>query len=74
MNELTRMSGFFQCFLFRYVHKSYYDALGLTPKASQVDIKKAYYKMSMVYHPDKEAVGLNKNILCPLLYQMTVEF
>ncbi|XP_049767255.1 dnaJ homolog subfamily C member 30, mitochondrial [Schistocerca cancellata] len=33
--------------------KSHYDALGLTPKATQSDIKNAYYKLSMVYHPDK---------------------
>jgi len=33
--------------------KSYYDALGLTPKATQTDIKSAYYKLSMLYHPDK---------------------
>jgi len=37
----------------REVHKSYYDLLGLTPKASQIDIKNAYYKKSMLYHPDK---------------------
>lgn len=33
--------------------KSHYDALGLTPKATQSDIKNAYYKLSMLYHPDK---------------------
>lgn len=32
---------------------SHYDALGLTPKATQGDIKSAYYKLSMRYHPDK---------------------
>lgn len=30
-----------------------YSVLGLTPKATQSDIKKAYYKLSMQYHPDK---------------------
>ncbi|CAL8129691.1 unnamed protein product [Orchesella dallaii] len=39
--------------LSRQVHKSFYDSLGLTPKASQADIKRAYYEKSMVYHPDK---------------------
>lgn len=33
--------------------KSHYDALGISPKATQTDIKSAYYKLSMVYHPDK---------------------
>ncbi|XP_026314276.1 dnaJ homolog subfamily C member 30-like [Hyposmocoma kahamanoa] len=32
---------------------SHYDVLGLTPKATQNDIKSAYYKLSKVYHPDK---------------------
>jgi len=39
--------------LSRQVHKSYYDSLGLTPKASKGDIKRAYYEKSMVFHPDK---------------------
>lgn len=30
-----------------------YSVLGLTPKATQSDIKKAYYKLSMQHHPDK---------------------
>ncbi|XP_055685225.1 dnaJ homolog subfamily C member 30, mitochondrial [Lutzomyia longipalpis] len=33
--------------------KNHYDVLGLTPKATQNDIKAAYYKLSMMYHPDK---------------------
>ncbi|GLH01015.1 Protein tumorous imaginal discs, mitochondrial [Gryllus bimaculatus] len=33
--------------------KSYYDTLGVTPHATQNDIKAAYYKLSMMYHPDK---------------------
>ncbi|GAB0093019.1 dnaJ homolog subfamily C member 30 [Sergentomyia squamirostris] len=33
--------------------KNHYDVLGLTPKATQNDIKAAYYKLSMQYHPDK---------------------
>lgn len=33
--------------------KSHYDILGLSPKATQVDVKAAYYNLSKVYHPDK---------------------
>ncbi|KAJ8712929.1 hypothetical protein PYW08_008233 [Mythimna loreyi] len=32
---------------------SHYDVLGITPKATQNDIKSAYYKLSKIYHPDK---------------------
>lgn len=33
--------------------RNHYEALGITPKATQTDIKSAYYKLSMRYHPDK---------------------
>uniref|UniRef100_A0A2A4JD33 J domain-containing protein n=2 Tax=Heliothis virescens TaxID=7102 RepID=A0A2A4JD33_HELVI len=31
---------------------NHYDILGITPKATQGDIKSAYYKLSKIYHPD----------------------
>ncbi|PZC83455.1 hypothetical protein B5X24_HaOG207438 [Helicoverpa armigera] len=31
---------------------NHYDVLGITPKATQGDIKSAYYKLSKMYHPD----------------------
>ena len=34
-------------------NKEYYDVLELTPKASLDDIKRAYKKASLTYHPDK---------------------
>ncbi|CAH2052170.1 unnamed protein product, partial [Iphiclides podalirius] len=34
---------------------SHYDVLGITPKATQNDIKSAYYKLSKIYHPDKSS-------------------
>ncbi|KAJ1327833.1 DnaJ-like protein 1 [Microdochium nivale] len=32
---------------------AYYDALGVQPTATELDIKKAYRKMAIVHHPDK---------------------
>ncbi|ODN04932.1 DnaJ subfamily A member 1 [Orchesella cincta] len=53
INTFRRRASDLKVLFSRQVHKSYYDALGLTPKASQGDIKRAYYEKSMVYHPDK---------------------
>ncbi|KUI55740.1 hypothetical protein VP1G_10771 [Cytospora mali] len=35
------------------VDTAYYDALGVKPTATDLEIKKAYRKMAMVHHPDK---------------------
>ncbi|KAJ6634778.1 DnaJ like subfamily C member 30, mitochondrial [Pseudolycoriella hygida] len=35
------------------LRKSHYEILGLSPKATQVDVKAAYYNLSKLYHPDK---------------------
>jgi len=34
-------------------HTKYYDSLGIDPKADDATIKKAYRKMAMKWHPDK---------------------
>ncbi|KAK4878293.1 hypothetical protein RN001_010799 [Aquatica leii] len=39
--------------------RNHYDSLGITPSATQADIKDAYYKLSMLYHPDKTASSTN---------------
>ena len=33
--------------------KSYYEILGISTNASQADIKKAYQRLAMKYHPDR---------------------
>lgn len=33
--------------------KSHYDSLGISPKATQADVKTAYYKLSKIFHPDR---------------------
>lgn len=33
--------------------KSHYEALGVSKTASQNDVKTAFYKLSKIYHPDK---------------------
>lgn len=37
----------------REYNKNYYDVLGVTKDASQSEIKTAYYRLSKIYHPDK---------------------
>lgn len=37
----------------RVMFKDHYTALGVAKSATQQDIKSAYYRLSKIYHPDK---------------------
>lgn len=66
-NEITKKLKYFQKYYLKSIYrflsqdgkymqrKRYYEVLGLTPKATQTQIKSAYYKLSMMYHPDKNS-------------------
>lgn len=36
----------------RACNRNHYDSLGITPAATQAEVKSAYYKLSKTYHPD----------------------
>ncbi|KAL6428283.1 hypothetical protein ACFW04_008532 [Cataglyphis niger] len=40
--------------------KNHYDTLKITPHATQSEVKSAYYKLSLQYHPDKNKSGYAK--------------
>ena len=42
--------------------KSYYKTLGLSPGASQKEVKKAYKKLALKYHPDKTGGDPEKTV------------
>lgn len=37
----------------QHIRKNHYDVLNITPHATQNEIKSAYYKLTLQYHPDK---------------------
>lgn len=54
-NNYTHLSSLYVRFLSKakITAKDYYAILGIAKGATQQDIKNAYYKLSKIYHPDK---------------------
>ena len=53
--------------------QDYYEVLGISKSASQAEIKKAYRKMAIKYHPDKNRDDKNaeeKFKLCAEAYEV----
>ncbi|KAI8367109.1 hypothetical protein BD560DRAFT_490609 [Blakeslea trispora] len=57
LDQLFFFSHFFPplFFLYNTMRVCYYDLLGVEKQASSTDIKKAYRKQALVWHPDKNA-------------------
>jgi preprotein translocase subunit Sec63 len=39
----------------KVVDTTYYDALGVKPDATELEIKKAYRRLALIYHPGTKA-------------------
>lgn len=51
-----------------YVNYDPFEILGIDPGSSSKDIKKAYHKLSLIYHPDKETGDEKKFLLISKAY------
>lgn len=49
-----------------------YEILGVSTGASQADIKKAYRKLSVIWHPDKETGDEKKFMKLTKAYQVSI--
>lgn len=49
------------------VDTAYYDALGVQPTATELEIKKAYRKMAIIHHPGEPRASSTSST-APLLF------
>lgn len=56
-----------------YINWDPFEILGVDPSASLKDIKKAYHKLSLVYHPDKETGDPKKFMMISKAYAALTE-
>jgi len=52
-NSKRLFNGFSVNTIICVVYKSHYEALNISKSATHKEIKDAYYRLSMIYHPDK---------------------
>lgn len=51
--------------------KNYYSLLGVAPTACSADIKKAYHRLALRWHPDKQRAGTDSDLAEQMMKEIT---